>query len=67
MASFRHAVWPVDENSSTADAVWGKKIHPSWQVHQLLADVVVYYLQKSYARFCDVHGTVDKPSSEEVS
>lgn len=37
-----------------ADAVWGAKAHPPWQVHQLMADVVVYYLQKAHARFLEV-------------
>lgn len=67
MASFRHAVWPDDGDSTTAEAIWGSEVHPDWRVQQLLADVVVYYLEKSYARFCDMYGTVDKSSAREVS
>ena len=55
--SFRHAVWPDDENPDVADRIWGSEVHPDWQVHQLLADVTVYYLQKSYARFLEVTST----------
>lgn len=47
-------MWPNDEDSSLAERVWGSAVHPDWQVHQLLADVLVYYFQKSYARFLEV-------------
>ena len=58
--SFRDAVWPDISNSSLADSIWGSAVHPDWQVHQLLADVLVYFIDKSYARFlvvspCVVH------------
>lgn len=67
MASFRHAVWPDEDDSTTAEAIWGSEVHPDWRVQQLLADVVVYYLEKSYARFCEMYGPADKSSSQEVS
>lgn len=67
MASFRHAVWPNINDTSTAETIWGSEVHPGWQVQQLLADTVVYYLEKSYARFCEVYGSADKPSRQEVS
>lgn len=47
-------MWPNDKDSSLAERVWGSEVHPDWQVHQLLADVIVYYFQKSYARFLEV-------------
>ena len=52
--SFRDAVWPDISNSSLADSIWGSSVHPDWQVHQLLADVLVYFIEKSYARFLGV-------------
>lgn len=54
ISSFRDAVWPV-ENSDFASLVWGENIHPDWEVHQVFADVTVYFLQKSYARFLNLH------------
>lgn len=66
MASFRHAVWPNTSETSTAETIWGSEVHPDWQVQQLLADVVVYYLEKSYARFCEVYGSAEEPSIQEV-
>lgn len=53
-ASFRDAVWPDGSNDTVAMDIWGLGTHPDWQVQQLLADIVVYYIQKSYARFIDV-------------
>lgn len=67
MASFRHAVWPVVNDTAVAETIWGTNVHPDWKVHQLMADVVAFYFQKSYARFCEVYGLVDKPSVQEVS
>ncbi|CAN0249051.1 unnamed protein product [Ectocarpus sp. 12 AP-2014] len=66
MASFRHAVWPDINNSYLANLVWGEEVHPGWQAHQLMADVVVYYMQQSYARFAKVHGTLSDPSPREI-
>eukprot|EP00904_Undaria_pinnatifida_P003349 jgi/Undpi1/13014/HiC_scaffold_7.g02678.m1 len=65
MVSFRDAVWPDMSNSSLADSIWGSAVHPDWQVHQLLADVLVYFIQKSYARFLVEHGPRSNPSSHE--
>lgn len=47
-------MWPNDEDSAMADRLWGSDVHPDWQVHQLLADVLVYVIQKSYALFLQV-------------
>ncbi|CAM9527097.1 unnamed protein product, partial [Laminaria digitata] len=65
MASFRDAVWPDDDDSALAERVWGNAVHPDWQVHQLLADVMVYFIQKSYARFLEEHGLLSEPSLHE--
>ncbi|CAM9468653.1 unnamed protein product [Ectocarpus fasciculatus] len=66
MASFRHVVWPDIEDSSVAATVWGPKAHPAWQVHQLMADVVVYYIQKSRARFLEANGEIVYGGNEAV-
>lgn len=58
-ASFRHVVWPEIDSPEVADRIWGAEVHPDWQVQQLLADVAVYYLQKSYARFLNVSKLVE--------
>ncbi|CAM9457063.1 unnamed protein product, partial [Ectocarpus sp. 8 AP-2014] len=34
------------------------RVHPPWQVQQLMADVVVYYMQKSHARFLEANGEI---------
>lgn len=52
--SFRHALWPDINKPEVANRIWGEEVHPDWQVHQLMADVVVHYLQRSYARFVEV-------------
>lgn len=56
-ASFRHAVWPDIKQTSLATRIWGRKVHPDWRVQQLMADLVVYYIQRSHARFLKVSGT----------
>ncbi|CAM9420751.1 unnamed protein product [Ectocarpus sp. 13 AM-2016] len=66
MASFRHVVWPDITDSSVADVIWGAKAHPPWQVHQLMADVVVYYMQKSHARFLEANEEVVYGGNEAV-
>lgn len=65
MSSFRHAVWPDINDSAFASSIWGTDVHPPWRVHQLLADTLIYYLQKSYSRFAQVHGPASDPSPEE--
>lgn len=52
--SFRDAVWPDEEDSALADRLWGSGVHPNWQTQQLLADVLVYFIEKAYARFLEV-------------
>ena len=47
-------MWPDLEDSALADRLWGSGVHPDWQVQQLLADVLVYFIEKSYARFLEV-------------
>lgn len=58
-ASFRDAVWPEGGDDQFALDIWGPATHPDWQVQQLLADVVVYYFEKSYSRFVDVSFTIN--------
>ena len=65
--SFRDAVWPNDDDSSLAERVWGSNVHPDWQVQQLLADVLVYFIQKSYARFLEVGILSSNPIENECS
>ncbi|CAB1102602.1 unnamed protein product [Ectocarpus sp. CCAP 1310/34] len=65
MVSFRDAVWPQKEDYAAAEVIWGHSVHPDWQVHQLMADVVAYYLQLSYARFLEVYGPSSNPSPSE--
>ncbi|CAM9361745.1 unnamed protein product [Laminaria digitata] len=65
MVSFRDAVWPDLEDPALANRMWGSDVHPDWQVQQLLADVLVYFIQKSYARFLEEHGLLSKPSPQE--
>ncbi|CAM9527033.1 unnamed protein product [Ectocarpus sp. 4 AP-2014] len=65
MVSFRDAVWPHKEDYAAAEDIWGHSVHPDWQVHQLMADVVAYYLQLSYARFLEVYGPSPNPSPSE--
>lgn len=65
MVSFRDAVWPNEEYYSFADKIWGPETHPDWITHQLMADVMVYYLQKTYARFLREHGTLSNPTPKE--
>ncbi|CAN0305654.1 unnamed protein product, partial [Scytosiphon promiscuus] len=62
MVSFRDAVWPDLEDPALANRLWGNEVHPDWQVQQLLADVMVYFIQKSYARFVEEHGLLSTPS-----
>ena len=64
--SFRDAVWPDLKDPSLADKLWGSEVHPSWQVHQLLADVLVYYIEKSYARFLEVSASTGKQNKTRV-
>lgn len=45
--SFRDAVWPDLKDPALANRLWESEVHPDWQVHQLLADVLVYFIQKS--------------------
>lgn len=52
--SFRDVVWPDQEDSALAGRIWGSDVHPDWQVHQLIADVMVHFVEKSYARFFKV-------------
>lgn len=52
--SFPDAVWPVPEDTALAGHLWEPQPHPGWQLHQLFADVLVYFIQKSYARFLEV-------------
>ncbi|CAM9369461.1 unnamed protein product [Ectocarpus sp. 13 AM-2016] len=67
MASFRHAVWPDIKQASLATRIWGRKVHPDWRVQQLMADLVVFFIQRSHARFLKVYGTVsnNRPSDIE--
>ena len=52
--SFRDEVWPHLNEPALANRLWGARVHPNWQVQQLLADVLVYFIQKSFARFLEV-------------
>ncbi|CAM9485932.1 unnamed protein product [Ectocarpus sp. 12 AP-2014] len=66
MASFRHAVWPDIKQNSLATRIWGRKVHPDWRVQQLMADLVVFYIQRSHARFLKVYGTVSSNSPSDI-
>ncbi|CAM9361671.1 unnamed protein product, partial [Laminaria digitata] len=65
MVSFRDAVWPNQEDPTLAAHLWGRGVHPGWQLHQLFADVLVYFIQKSYARFLEEHGLRSRPRAQD--
>lgn len=56
-------MWPDGSNDTLAAYIWGVGIHPDWQVHQLMTDIVVYYIEKSYARFVDVSSSCWKANA----